>query len=150
LIEMGTFRSSATIHGAPAQVIKLLTEPDAIARWAPVPFEVIELNSGRLVSGSHARVAGRLAGCSVEFDVDVLEASDERLELLANGPIELGVCYLLRPHDGGSEVDASVSVQGNRLFGRVLAKATEALLAAGALRLSLDRLAGELQPAIAA
>jgi hypothetical protein len=41
-------------------------------------------------------------------------------------------------------------VDGHGLFGRVLAKATEALLAAGALRGSLERLGRELQPALAA
>jgi Polyketide cyclase / dehydrase and lipid transport len=147
VIEMCTWRSNTTVPAAPAQVIGLLTEPQAIARWAPVPFEVIALDTSRLQSGSHARVAGRLAGRSVEFDVDVFEASDERLELIANGPVELGVRYVLRPHNGGSEIDASVSVEGRGLFGRVLAKATEALLAAGALRLALECIAGELQPA---
>lgn len=146
---MCTWRSNTIVSAAPVQVIELLTEPEAIARWAPVPFEVIALDTSRLESGSHARVAGRLAGRSVEFDVEVLEASDERLELVANGPVELGVRYLLRRHDSGSEIDASVSVQGKGLFGRVLAKATEALLAAGALRLALDRIAGELQPSFA-
>jgi len=143
---MGTWRSNATVPGAPGQVIELLTEPDAIARWAPIPFEVIELDTLRLESGSHARVVGHLAGRSLEFDVDVLKASEERLELVANGPIELGVRYLLRASDEGSKVDASISVQGKGLFGRLLGKATEALLAAGALRLSLERLAGELHP----
>jgi hypothetical protein len=146
---MCTWRSNTTVPGAPAEVIELLTEPEAIARWAPIPFEVIALDTSKLQPGSHARVAGRLAGRSVEFDIDVLEASDERLELFAKGPVELGVRYVLRPHDSGSEIDASVSVEGKGLFGRVLAKATEAMLAAGALRLALDRIAGELQPSFA-
>ena len=146
---MSTWRSNTTVPGAPAEVIELLTEPDAIARWAPIPFEVIALDTSKLQPGSRARVAGRLAGRSVEFDVDVLETSDERLELVASGPVELGVRYLLRPHVSGSEIDASVSVDGKGLFGRVLAKATEAVLAAGALRLALDRIAGELQPTCA-
>jgi hypothetical protein len=86
----------------------------------------------------------------VEFDIDVLRASDNRLELVAEGPISLGVQYLLRPQGRGSQINASISVRGSGLFGRVLAKATEALLASGALRMSLERLAGELQPALAA
>jgi hypothetical protein len=94
-------------------------------------------------------VAGRLAGHSVEFEVDVLDASEQQLALVARGPISLGVRYLLRPAHGGSEVDASVSIEGQGLFGRVLAKATEALLAAGALRSSLERLGRELEPALA-
>jgi hypothetical protein len=140
----------ATVPGSPAKVIGLLTEPDAIARWAPVPFEVLDLDAPRLAPGSCARVAGRLAGRSVEFDVNVVDASDERLVLRAEGPISLHVRYLLRPDAAGSDIDASVSVAGKGLFGRLLAQATEALLAAGALRLSLERLRRELELAPAA
>jgi hypothetical protein len=50
----------------------------------------------------------------------------------------------VRPAPGGSDVRASVSIEGRGLFGRVLASATEALLAAGVLRSSLDRLGRQL------
>ncbi|MBV8948940.1 MAG: hypothetical protein JOZ95_26200, partial [Solirubrobacterales bacterium] len=65
------------------------------------------------------------------------------------GPISIGVQYVLRQVPGGSDVKASVSVVGRGLFGRVLASATEALLAAGALRVSLERLGRLLRPAVA-
>jgi hypothetical protein len=146
---MCNWRSSATVPGSPADVLELLTDPEAIARWAPVPFEVLALEGRRLRSGGRARVAGRLAGRSVEFDVAVLCVSNEHLELVADGPISLGVRYLLRSTGSGSEINASVCVEGRGLFGRVLAKATEALLAAGALRFSLERLGRELEPALA-
>jgi hypothetical protein len=147
---MHTWRSNATVPGSPSDVLALLTEPTAIARWAPVPFEVLALEGPRLESGSRARVAGRIAGSSVEFDVEVLRASNERLELVADGPISIGVSYVVRPLDTGSEIDASVSVKGRGLFGRTLAKATEMLLAAGALRHSLERIGRELEPALVA
>jgi hypothetical protein len=86
----------------------------------------------------------------VEFDVNVVRASDERLELVAHGPISMDVRYRLRPAGDCSQVEASVGVEGNGLFGRVLAKATETLLAGGALRMSLERLGRELEPAVAA
>ena len=47
-------------------------------------------------------------------------------------------------------MDAAISVEGGGLLGRLLAKATEAPLAAGPLRISLERIARELQPALAA
>jgi hypothetical protein len=146
---MCTWRTQTTVPGSPADVLDVLTEPDAIAGWTPIPFEILELEGLRLVTGSHARVAGRLAGRSVEFEVVVLDASEEQLALVADGPISLAVQYLLRPAHGGSEVHASMSVEGRGLFGRVLAKATETLLAAGALRSSLERLGRELEPALA-
>src|SRR5689334_10642423 len=98
---MSTWRSKATVPGSPAGVLELLTEPDAIARWAPVPFEVLALNDTHLRSGSRARVAGQLAGRAVEFDVDVLQASHDGLELAAAGPISLDVRYLLRADGSG-------------------------------------------------
>jgi len=147
---MYSSHSDTKVPGSPADVLHLLTEPEAIARWAPVPFEVMALDGGRLEAGSSARIAGRLAGRSVEFDVDVLRSSDERLELVAQGPIWMDVRYALREAGACSEIKASVAVEGRGLVGRMLAKATETLLAGGALHMSLQRLARELRPAVAA
>jgi hypothetical protein len=144
---MRTWETHTTIPGSPSAVLELLTEPDAIATWAPIPFEVVSLDQRRLCAGTRAQVAGRLAGRAVEFEVTVFEASGERLALAADGPISIDVQYDLRPVPGGSDVRASVSVDGRGLFGRVLASATEALLAAGALGSSLDRLGRQLLPA---
>jgi hypothetical protein len=143
---MRKWETQALVPGSPSAVLELLTEPDAIAEWAPVPFEIVSIADRRLRTGSRARVAGRLAGRAVEFDVFVHEASGDRLALAADGPISLDVQYVLRPAPGGSDVRASISVEGRGLFGRVLASATEALLAAGALRVSLDRLGRQLLP----
>lgn len=62
--------------------------------------------------------------------------------------ISLGVQYVMRPGPAGSEVEAAISVEGGGLFGRVLAKVTEALLAAGALHMLLERIARELEPGL--
>jgi hypothetical protein len=147
--QMRTWETQTTVPGSPSAVFELLTEPHASASWAPVPFEIVSLKDRRLCTGSRARVAGRLAGRAVEFEVTVFEASGERLTLSADGPISIGVQYILRPVAGGSDVRALVSVEGRGLFGRVLASATEALLAAGALRASLDRLGRQLRAAAA-
>jgi hypothetical protein len=146
---MRTWETQTTVPAPPSAVLELLTEPRAIARWAPVPFEVVSIDERRLRTGSRAQVAGRVAGRLVEFDVTVFEASGERLSLAADGLISIGVEYALRPVAGGSDVRASVSVAGCGLVGRALAAATEALLAAGALRSSLERLGLQLRPATA-
>ena len=92
------------------------------------------------MAGSRARVRGGLAGRSLEFDVEVLEAEDGRLSLVASGPISIDVEYVVTPVSDGSAVHASVSVQGSGLMGRVLAQATDALLAAGALQTAVNRI----------
>ena len=137
------------LSGTPAEILHLLTQPEAIARWSPIPFEVVELTEGRLVAGSRARVRGRLAGRTVEFAVEVLQADERRLALVANGPISLDVDYLLSARNQGSELQASVSVRGRGLLGRVFAAATTALLAGGALASSIGRLERELEPVAA-
>ena len=147
---MRTFTAHTTATSAPRQVVQRLTDPDAIARWAPIPFEVLQLDGERLYAGAIVRVRGQLAGQRAEFSVRVLEVSDERLTLVAQGPVSLEVEYDVRPTVRGSAIRASVSVLGHGLVGRLLAKATEALLAAGALQSSLNRLANHPQPAIAA
>src|SRR3954452_9246919 len=118
---MRTWTATTTVDAAPAAVLDVLTDPDAIARWAPLPFDVEDLDTPRLMSGTTARVTGRLAGRRVGFVVEVFEAEDGRLSLAASGPVGLDVNYDLEATDHGSEVKASVSVRnGKGLTGRLL------------------------------
>jgi hypothetical protein len=144
---MARWTANKTLTGRPADVLVLLTEPDAISRWAPIPFEIVDWDGDRLTPGEHVRVQGRLAGRSLEFEVDVAEADDDHLVLRASGPIQLDVEYRATAINDGSELSASVNVSGRGLLGRLLAQATDALLAAGALRAAVDRIAREFEPA---
>jgi uncharacterized protein YndB with AHSA1/START domain len=139
---MRTWTATATAAAHPAAVLDVLTDPDACARWAPVPFDV---ESGRrLRSGTRERVSGRLAGKRVGFDVEVHAADEHGLALSAHGPVGFDVDYRLAPADTGSRVHASVSVRPRAgLAGRLLAEATGALLNAGALNQALSRLVRE-------
>jgi len=146
---MRTFTAHTTAASAPHEVLDRLTDPVAIARGAPVPFEVLELDAQRLNPGANVRVRGQLPG---------------------QGPSSPGMCWRSQTSDSGSSrkvpsrlkspttcapairgrrINASISVLGHGLLGRLLAKATEALLAAGALRSSLNRLANQPDLAIA-
>jgi polyketide cyclase/dehydrase/lipid transport protein len=147
---MGQWTAQTQITAPPADVLGLLTEPNAISRWAPIDFKLIDWDGERLMAGEHVRVQGHLAGRALEFEVDVAEADDGNLILTACGPIRLDVEYHARALEIGSELSASVHVTGRGLFGRLLAQATDALLAGGALRTAVDRLARELEPAFAA
>jgi uncharacterized protein YndB with AHSA1/START domain len=140
---MKTWTATAVSPAHPAAVLDVLTDPDACARWAPVPFDV-EDDTRRLAAGSRARVTGRLAGQRVGFDVEVRRADENGLALSATGPVAFDVDYRLAPTHAGSHVHASVSVRPRRgLLGRILAEATGALLTAGALDHALARLASE-------
>ncbi len=141
---MKTWTATTTVDAGPEAVLDVLTDPDAVARWAPLPFDVEDLDTPRLITGSRARVSGRLAGRRVGFDVEVHEAEPRRLPLAAHGPVGLDVLYDLSAAGGGSEVRASVSVRsGKGLTGRLMAEATNALLSAGALTHAVSRLARE-------
>ena len=138
---MRTWTASTTVDAPPDAVLDMLTDPDAIASWAPVDFEVEGLASRRLAPGCRPRVAGRLGGLSVGFEVEVLKAAEDGLALRAAGPVAFDVRYDLEPAGHGSEVRASIGVKPGRGFrGRVLAEATSALLSAGALQSALDRI----------
>jgi hypothetical protein len=150
---MGTWTTARTIGCTPEDLMDVLTDPAAARRWAPIDFEVEHLDGDRLATGGRARVTGRLAGVGVAFDVEVSRADAERLLLEATGPVAMDVDYELIPHPMGSEVRASVSVHSGRGFtGRLLAQATDALLAGGALQRAVDRIARDLErePALAA
>jgi uncharacterized protein YndB with AHSA1/START domain len=139
---MRTWTAITTTAARPEDVLDVLTDPEACARWAPLPFDVEELDGRRLATGSRARVSGSLAGKRVGFDVEVHEASHRGLSLAADGPVGFDVEYQLAPVAGGSEVRASVSVRpSGGLVGRLIAQATNALLSAGALDAALTRIA---------
>jgi hypothetical protein len=141
---MRTWTATTTTAARPADVLDVLTDPDAITGWAPVPFELEGMDGSRLRAGSTARVRGRLAGRSVGFDVCVREADERGLSLVADGPVGFDVAYQLAPAGAGSEVRASVSVRSSGgLTGRLLAEATGALLTAGALDAAVSRLGRE-------
>jgi hypothetical protein len=142
---MRTWTATTTAAARPEAVLDVLTDPDAASRWAPVAFDVDDLDGERLLAGSRARVSGRLAGRRVGFDVEVHEADETGIALSASGPVAFDVAYQLsRATCGGSEVRASVSVRsGGGFTGRVMAEATGALLSAGALQAALCRIARE-------
>jgi uncharacterized protein YndB with AHSA1/START domain len=142
---MRTWTATATAPAQPAAVLDVLTDPDACARWAPLPFDVDELATRRLAAGSRARISGKLAGKRVGFDVRVHEADERGLALSADGPVGMDVDYRLAPAGDGSEVRASISLRPSRgLAGRILAEATGALLSAGALEHAISRIVAEV------
>ena len=146
---MSEWRATARANTTPERLLEVLTHPEQIRRWSPVDFDVEELDGRRLGPGARARVSGKLAGVAMGFDVRVHAADADRLELSADGPIALDVRYDLAHGDDGSELNASVSMRGARgLTGRVVAKATAALLSAGALDGATGRIAraAEAQP----
>src|SRR3954465_7742569 len=66
---MRTYTATTTSTARPEAVLHVLTDPDAVARWAPVDFYVDALTHPRLSQGSRARVSGRLAGQEIGFHV---------------------------------------------------------------------------------
>ena len=148
VLAMATWTAQTRVAGLPDEVLALLTEPDAIARWAPIAFEVVDFDRQRLRAGDQVCVRGGLSGRALEFEVEVAEAEDGRLVLTAIGPIRLDVEYIAVAVEDGSEVRASVAVSGRGLLGRLIAQAADALLAAGALSTAIDRIANELEPAL--
>jgi hypothetical protein len=141
---MRTYTATTISTARPEAVLDILTDPSAVARWAPVEFFVEDLTHSRLSSGSRARVSGRLAGQEIGFNVEVHQADEAGLSLSADGPVALDVAYQLRAADDGSEVSASIAVLPRRgLRARLLAEATAAVLAGGALQHALGRIVAE-------
>jgi hypothetical protein len=82
--------------------------------------------------------------------VDVLTASDGRLELRAVGPVEMDVRYDAELLGEVTEVKASVAVRScGGLLGRVISSATDALLAGGALYIAVQSVAREVEQSVA-
>ena len=138
---MAQWTAQTTTEAAPERVLEVLTDPEAIRTWSPVPFE-LDGSETRLTAGRTARVNGQLAGVRVGFDVEVHSAGAGGLDLTARGPVDLDVHYELTPERGGSRVTASVGLRKARgITGRLVASATGALLSAGALDGAAGRIA---------
>jgi hypothetical protein len=149
---MAQWTTRTQANASPEQVLEVLTDPDAIKLWSPIDFEVDDLRGRRLAAGDVARVTGSLAGVRVGFDVEIHAADADGIELSADGPIGIDVRYDLLPAVGGSEVSATVSLrQAGGITGRLLSRATAALLSGGALEGAARRIAraAESPPAYA-
>ena len=138
---MSSYTTTIETCASTDQILAVLTDPQAIRSWSPVPFE-LEGAAEALTAGSETRVSGSLAGLRVGFDVRVHTAGADGLELTADGPVAFDVRYGLRPAPKGSEVWATVSLKRSRgVTSLLIGKATEALLAAGALDSAAGRIA---------
>ncbi len=148
---MAHWTATTTANATPEQLLEVLTHPEEIRRWSPVDFDLDDLDTRRLSPGARARVTGKVAGVRVGFDVEVHTADNQVLELTADGPVGLDVRYELAPAASGSELNASVSLRrGGGITGRLVANATAALLAAGALDGAAGRIARAAEVAVAA
>jgi hypothetical protein len=143
--EPDVWTASTWLDNDPDGVLRALTDPAAIAGWAPVNFEVDGLAGGRLAAGSRERVSGSIAGIGATFDVEVMRADTKGLELVADGPISLDVNYSFTEHDDGVSVHARVGIRRRRgLTAQLLQAAVGALLNAGALARALGKLGDSL------
>src|SRR5215212_1853853 len=139
---MREWTAKVRANATPGQVLEVLTHPEEIRRWSPVDFDLDDFDGRRLAAGTRGRVTGRVAGVTVGFDVRVHAADEARLELSAEGPVAFDVRYELMPDEAGAELNASVSVRrSGGLTGRLVEKATAALLSAGALEGAAGRIA---------
>ncbi len=144
---MSTWTTQTLVEGTPEDVLAVLSDPAACNRWSPIDFELEDLEGERLRTGSRARVAGRVAGLSVRFEIHVLHADEGRLSLTARGPMTLDVEYEAYPASGErAELWATVTVRGARaISGRIAAASTEALLRAGALSTAVRAIGREVR-----
>ena len=108
----------------------MLTDPDACARWAPVPFDVEDADGAGWPRGSRARVSGQLAGRRVGFDVEVHEADEAGLALAAPRARSASTSPTssAAPKAAAKSAPPSPCRPGGGLAGRLLAEATGALL----------------------
>ena len=143
---MATWKTRTCIETCPERVLELLTDPDSCERWSPVPFDLEAIDGSRLAAGTRARLAGRIAGKTVAFEVRIDEADERRLALRASGPFRIAASYEAVARGERTELRAVVSVEGGGgLAGRLMSRAADALLAAGALDSTMLRIAREAE-----
>lgn len=140
---MGNWTSRTTFTGDPERVLELLTDPDEAHTWSPIDFSLEDSEGSRLHTGDVTHIVGQLAGRRLSFDIEVFKASDGQLRLRASGPVEIEVEYgVVSGADGSGELTAWITVSSaGGLIGRLVASATDAVLAAGALDATVQKIA---------
>ena len=143
---MSTHMAKQTVSAEPHQVLRVLTDPAACSRWAPIAFTTDHAAGERLQAGTRTRLRGRIAGRNVTFEIHVFAADERGLSLRATGPVRFDVDYRLTPAERQTLIEAEITLAQTRgLTGAVIARATSAILDAGALRFALRAIAAEAE-----
>ena len=143
---MSTHMANQTVTAEPAHLLQVLTDPAACGRWAPIAFSTDQAPGERLRAGTRTTLRGRIAGRNVTFETHVVAADERGLTLRATGPVRLNVDYRLTPAERRTLIEAQVALGQTRgITGAIIARATSAILAAGALRFALRAIAAEAE-----
>jgi carbon monoxide dehydrogenase subunit G len=143
---MSTHMAQQTVTAEPADVLQVLTDPAACGRWAPIAFTTDQAPGERLQAGTRTRLRGRVAGRNVTFDIHVVAADERGLSLRATGPVRFEVDYRLTPAAQRTLIEAMITVaQTGGITGALIARATNTMLGAGALRFALRAVAAEAE-----
>jgi len=143
---MSTHMANQTVTAEPAHLLQVLTDPAACARWAPIAFSTDQAPGERLRGGTRTTLRGRIAGRNVAFETHVVAADERGLSLRATGPVRFDVDYRLTPAERQTLIEAEITLAQTRgLTGAVIARATSAILDAGALRFALRAIAAEAE-----
>ena len=143
---MSTHMANQTVTAEPAHVLQVLTDPGACGRWAPIAFTTDQAPGQRLQAGTRTRLRGRIAGRNVTFEIHVVAADERGLSLRATGPVRFEVDYRLTPAARRTMIEAEITLaQSAGITAALIARATNAMLGAGALRFALRAVAAEAE-----
>jgi hypothetical protein len=143
---MSTHMAQQTVTAESAHVLQALTDPAACGRWAPIAFTTDQAPGERLQTGTRTRLRGRIAGRNVTFEIHVVAADERGLSLRATGPVRFEVDYRLAPAGRRTLIEAQITLaQARGITGAIIARATSAILDAGALRFALRAIAAEAE-----
>jgi hypothetical protein len=123
-------------------LLEVLTSHEACLSWCPVAVEIDGAHRGRFAAGDRAEIRGSLGGRSVSFQLEILAANRDCFALRALGPFTIEASYRFGPAlPEGTLVRLDVATSSPRgLAGRLGAKVVDALLGAGFMDTTLERI----------
>ena len=139
------FVADEHIAATPQRILEVLSDPDAVKRWFPLPFDFDD-DVGSLRPGGSYGVHGRLAGRSLHARLQVLEGDERHIAVRLTGPVVLDLSAELTGGASGTAARILASVHsGGGLSGKLLTPAAAALLRAGALERSVAAIRAEAE-----
>lgn len=107
------FHVEQVIHAAPAEVARIMFDPDLEDRWIDKAGKAEKLTPGPLAVGSRVRHDAGLLGVRAPFITEVTEYDPERRLAMdiVEGPVRGVLVYQIAPTSGGAI--ATVHVRNN-------------------------------------
>jgi hypothetical protein len=133
------------VNASAAQLLQVLSTPEMVRRWFPVPC-TFDSNPQTLQAGGSYPVTGHLAGKTVACTLDVHACNEHEVQFTLTGSLIVDLCATIDAQDSHCLTEVFAGVRsGGGIKGKLMASAATALIKGGALGKALSDIRHEAE-----